>query len=194
LYLIVFAGSLAVDLIPVVGPPAWIVMVFMQMKYDLNVWGVLACGVAGSTLGRYILGVYMPRVAHKILKRQKQDDLEFVGKKLGQSTWRCWGFVMLHTFTPLPTTTLFTAAGIAKLHPAKLLVPFVVGKTISDTMMIFAGRFTARNIEDVLHGMLSAKAVIFSVIGILAIALFLFIDWHQWIQKRKFRLRFKIWK
>src|SRR3954463_16018345 len=107
-YLIVFAGSLAVDLIPVVGPPAWIVMVFMQMKFGLNVWGVLAAGVAGSTVGRYLLGVYMPHIAGKVLKRQKQEDLEFVGKKLGQNTATCWGFVLLHTFTPLPTTTLFT--------------------------------------------------------------------------------------
>ena len=194
MYLIVFAGALAVDLIPVVGPPAWVVMVFMQMKYDLNVWGVLAAGVAGSTLGRYLLGVYMPHVASSILKRQKQEDLAFLGRKLGQSTRRCWAFVLIHTFTPLPTTTLFTAAGIAKIHPAKLLVPFVIGKTTSDMMMIFAGRFTVRNIEQLVHGIFSIKAILASAIGVLALALFLFIDWRRWLQKKEFALRFNIWK
>src|SRR5436190_11938073 len=194
LYLIVFVGSLAVDLIPVIGPPAWIVMVFMQMKYDLNVWGVLAAGVAGSTAGRYLLGVYMPAISRRFIKKQKQEDLAFLGRKLAQNTWRCWSFVLIHTFTPLPTTPLFTAAGIAKVHPAKLLVPFVVGKTVSDTIMIFSGRFAVRNVEEILHGALSVKAAIAAVLGVVAIALFLFIDWHQWIQKKKFRLRFKIWK
>jgi len=194
LYFIVFAGSLAVDLIPVIGPPAWIVMVFMQMKFDLNVWGVLAAGVAGSAAGRYLLGVYMPALSRRLIKRYKQEDLAFLGRKLGQNRWRCWTFVLLHTFTPLPTTPLFTAAGMAKVNPAKLLIPFVIGKSVSDTIMIFSGRFAVRSVEEILHGAFSAKAAIAAVLGVVAIALFLFIDWREWIQRKKFMLRFKIWK
>ena len=42
IYLFVSLGSLAVDLIPVVAPPAWTVMAFLLVKYHLNPWLVLA--------------------------------------------------------------------------------------------------------------------------------------------------------
>src|SRR3954468_11002072 len=41
-YLFVFLASLAVDLIPFFGPPAWVAMVFLMLKFDLNPWLVLA--------------------------------------------------------------------------------------------------------------------------------------------------------
>jgi len=37
-YLVVFLAALAVDLIPIIGPSAWIVMMFLQSKFDLNIW------------------------------------------------------------------------------------------------------------------------------------------------------------
>jgi len=51
IYFAVFGASLAVDLIPFIGPPAWMAMVFFLMKYNLNPWLVLAAGVPGSVLG-----------------------------------------------------------------------------------------------------------------------------------------------
>src|SRR5438105_1211943 len=58
-YLLVFVASLIVDIIPFIGPPAWTVMVFLQLKFHLNIWWVLLAGVSGSTIGRYILTLYI---------------------------------------------------------------------------------------------------------------------------------------
>src|SRR5256885_12621125 len=123
LYLLVFLSALAVDLVPVIGPPAWTVMVFLLMKFDLNPWGVLAAGVPGSALGRFLLSLYIPKVSSKFLKRRKNDDLEFVGKKLAPNNCRTWLFVFIYTLTPLPTTALFTAAGLAKVKPVQIVLP-----------------------------------------------------------------------
>ena len=194
IYLIVFVAALIVDVIPVISPPAWTIMVFMQMKFDLNIWGVLAAGVMGSTVGRYLLQIYMPKFADTIICRHKREDLEFLGKKLGQSTWRCWCVVLLHTFTPLSTSALFTAAGIAKVKPYKLLVPFVIGKSISDGAMILTGRYAAENANELVHSLFSVKAIAAMVISVIAIGLFLFIDWHLLLEKKKLVFRFKIWK
>jgi hypothetical protein len=57
LYVAVFLAALAVDLIPIFGPPAWTAMVFFVMKFDLNPWAVLDVGVPGSALGRYLLSL-----------------------------------------------------------------------------------------------------------------------------------------
>jgi hypothetical protein len=38
IYLLVFLAALAVDTIPVFAPPAWIVLVFLVIKFQLNPW------------------------------------------------------------------------------------------------------------------------------------------------------------
>ena len=44
--------------------------------------------VLGSTIGRYIFSLYIPKVSNKIIKPRKNDELEFVGKNLGAKLWR----------------------------------------------------------------------------------------------------------
>src|SRR5689334_21779484 len=101
MYLGIFLGSLCVDLIPIAAPPAWTVMVFFIIKFDLNPWVALFVGVFGSTLGRYIFSLYIPKVSRKILKNRKEKELEFVGKKLASNLWGAWIFVFLYSLTPL---------------------------------------------------------------------------------------------
>ena len=49
IYLLVFLAALAVDSIPVFAPPAWILLVFLTVKFQLNSWAVIVVGVTGST-------------------------------------------------------------------------------------------------------------------------------------------------
>lgn len=193
-YLAVFLGSLAVDLIPVIGPPAWTLMVFLLMKYDLNPWLVLATGVPGSTLGRYVLSLYIPKVSDKLIKRRKSEELQFVGKKLGQKLWRSWSFVFIYSVLPLSTTALFSAAGIAKISPIQIIPPFFFGKLTSDAVMLFTGRYAAVNTSDLLSGTFSLKSIITALIGLVIIGLLLFLDWRVLLEKKKIAFNFRIWK
>ena len=125
MYLAVFLSALVVDLIPVIAPPAWTIMVFLLVKFHLNPWFVLIVGVTGSTIGRYIFSLYVPHIADKLIKRRKKDELEFMGKKLTQTFWQSWLFVFIYSLTPLSSSALFTAAhrqskGVAN-HPTVLL-------------------------------------------------------------------------
>ena len=194
MYLVVFASALAVDLIPIIGPPAWTVMVLLLIKFDLNPWGVLVAGVPGSALGRYLLSLYIPKISNKFIKRRKNKDLEFVGKKLGQRTWRSWLFVFIYTLTPLSSTALFTAAGVAKIKPVQIIPPFLLGKFISDAVMILTGRYAAGNTKGLIHGTFSVKGIVTAVVGLLVIGAFLFIDWRILLEKKKLKFNFKIWK
>src|SRR4051812_18470558 len=114
-YFFVFAAAFLVDTIPFIGPPAWIVMVFFQVQYELNIWLVLIIGVTGSALGRYVYSLYIPLLSARLITTQKNDDVRFIGQKLNKKGWRVQIFVVLYTLMPLPTTPLFTAAGIARI-------------------------------------------------------------------------------
>ena len=194
MYLAVFAAALGVDLIPVFAPPAWTAMVFFLVKFNLNPWGVLVAGVIGSTLGRYLFSLYIPKVSAKIIKCQKNEELEFVGEKLGGSLWKTWLFVFIYTLTPLSTTALFTAAALAKVKPLHTLPPFFVGKFVSDAIMIVTGSYAATNFKEFVQGIFSPKGIIFLVLGLVMVFGFLFVDWRELLEKKTLKFRFRIWK
>ncbi len=191
---LVFIGSFIVDMLPFFGPPAWTVMVFLQMKLSLNVWAVLVVGVLGSTLGRYFLSKYIPYLSAKIINQNTITDIEFIGKKLGGKGMMIQFFVFLYTLVPLPSTPLFTAAGMAKIKAGNILPAFFIGKFISDMVMVLSGDYVARNAISFSEGFWSWKSITGSAISIVIILLFLFIDWRSLFMHKKFRLKFNIWK
>src|SRR5437588_50228 len=94
-YFFVFIAAFFVDLIPFIGPPAWTVMVFFQVRYGLNIWLVLITGVMGSALGRYVYSLYVPLLSAKIIKPEKNKDVAFIGQKLKEKGWQIQAFVVL---------------------------------------------------------------------------------------------------
>lgn len=194
MYLVVFLSSLAVDTIPFVAPPVWMVMVFLLVKFDLNPWIVLLVGVPGSTLGRYLFGLYVAKFSLKHIKRHTHEEMEYLGKRLGQKLWPSWLFVLIYTLTPLSTTALFTAAAMAKVRPERILPPFFCGKFVSDAVMIFTGSYAVGSLNEIKEHLLSVKGVAFILLGLVIVGAFLFLDWRALLQKRKLAFHFRIWK
>ena len=194
LYLAVFLAALAVDSIPLIAPSAWMVSLLLLVKFHLHPVLVVPLCVTGSTLGRYLMSLYIPRFAGRFIKRHKTDELEFLGKKLSQNLWRSWLFVFIYSVTPLSTTALFTAAGVAKVKPSHTIPPFFCGKFISDAVMILTGLFAAANFTELVHGSYSPKAIVTLGVGGVVIGGLLFLDWRTLLQKKKVTFNFRIWK
>ncbi len=193
-YLLVFIGSFLFDVVPIPLPPAFTLMVAMQMMFDLNIWVVVVVGVAGSIAGRYILAWYIPKVAGKIFKAAKNEDVEYLGQKLKEKGWKSHLAILTYSLLPLPTTPLFIAGGMAKMKPYYIIPAFLVGKSISDFAAVTLGKYAAENMSEVLHGMVSWKFIAGFALTLLLIAALLFIDWRTLLQHKKFQLKFKIWK
>ena len=193
-YVYVLLSAFLVDVVPFFGPPAWTVMVFFQMKYHLNIWLVLVIGVIGSTAGRYILSKYIRLLSSRMITDKKNEDIKFIGSKLDNNGWKVQAFVLLYTLMPLPSTPLFTASGMAKIKTIRILPAFFVGKFTSDMAMVLTGDYVAKNATNIASGMLSWKSITGTALGIVIIAIFLFIDWRVLLQQKKFRLNIHIWK
>ena len=193
-YLLVFIGAFLCDIVPFPFPPAFTIMVFLQIKFHLHIWAVVGIGVAGSVLGRYLLTLYIPLLAGKIFNPAKNEDVQYLGKKLKEKGWKSQLSVLVYSLMPLPTTPLFVAAGMAKMKPWYIIPAFFVGKFTSDTIAVFSGKFAAENTAQLLHGAVSWKSILGLVVGFLLIAALLFIDWRSLLQDKKFKLKFQIWK
>jgi membrane protein YqaA with SNARE-associated domain len=194
LFLAAFAAALLVDTVPVFAPPAWTILAFIIIKWNANPWGIIAAGAAGSVIGRYILTLYMPHVSAKIFRPRENDNISFLGKRLGSRFWHANAFVLLYAISPLSTTALFTAAGMAHVNPWNILPGFAVGKFLGDAWVVFAGKVTAEKATDLMHGKVSWQAGLTAGVGLLLISGVLFIDWRQVFEHKKLRLNFAIWK
>jgi membrane protein YqaA with SNARE-associated domain len=193
-YLGVFLASLAVDCVPFFAPPAWTVMVFFVAKFDLAPWPVAAIGAAGSTIGRFLLSRVIPVATMKVFNKKEHENIEFLGKKLGGKPRPAFIFTLLYSLTPLSTTALFTAAGIARVKPGPILVAFFIGKFISDAVMILAGKNAVTGIKDLFKGQADPKSVVFLALGLLMVAALLFVDWRELLQRKRLRLDFHVLK
>jgi len=193
-YLLVFIGSLFFDIVPVPFPPAFTIMIFLQIMFDLNIWGVITIGVAGSILGRYILTLYIPLLAGRIFKRSKTEDVEFLGKKMKEKGWKSQVLIIAYSLLPLPTTPLFLAAGMAKIKPLYIIPAFFIGKFTSDAIIVNIGKYAAEHTQSILEEALSWKSIISLLVGLFLICILLFVDWRSLIQKKKLQMKFMIWK
>ena len=193
-YVLVFLGAFLFDVVPFPFPPAFTIMVFLQILFDLNIWLVITVGVAGSILGRYILTLYIPLIAGKIFKPSKNEDVQYLGKILKRKGWKSQIVIIAYSLLPLPTTPLFVAAGMANLKPIYIIPAFFVGKFTSDTVLVLLGKYGTENAESILHGAISWQSILGLVLGLFFISALLFIDWRTLIQTKKFNLNFRIWK
>jgi membrane protein DedA with SNARE-associated domain len=193
-YLLVFIGAFFFDVVPFPFPPAFTIMVFLQIVFDLNIWLVIAIGVAGSILGRYVLTLYIPFIAGKIFNPEKNEDVQYLGSVLQQNGWRSQMVIIAYSLLPLPTTPLFVAAGMAKMKPIYIIPAFFVGKFTSDTILVHLGKYGTENVEKMLEGIFSWQSFLSLAVGLLLISALLFIDWRTLIQTKVFKVNFKIWK
>lgn len=193
-YLLVFAGALLFDVVPFPFPPAFTIMVFLQIMFGLNIWLVIVIGVAGSILGRYILTLYIPLLAGSIFKRSKNEDVQFLGKKMKESGWSSQLVIVAYSLLPLPTTPLFVAGGMAKTKALYIIPAFFVGKFTSDAITVHLGKYASEHVSTITAEALSWKSLSSLVVGSLLLCALLFVDWRVLIQRQKFELKFKIWK
>src|ERR1035438_1554314 len=165
-YLLVFIGAFLFDVVPFPFPPAFTIMIFLQIMFDLNIWWVIVIGVSGAILGRYILTLYIPFLAGKIFKRTKNEDVEFLGNKMKEKGWRSQMVIIAYSLLPLPTTPLFLAGGMAKLKPLYIIPAFFIGKFISDAVTVHLGKYASEHTKSILEQAFSWKSITSLVAGL----------------------------
>jgi hypothetical protein len=193
LYLLAFLSAVVVDSIPIFAPPAWPVLTFFVIYYDLNPFLVILLGVTGTTIGRLILTTYMPWIGHRLVNHWEADNLSFLGERLSESRVSSFVFVFVYSLTPLSTTALFTAAGMARVSPFCLLPPFFLGKLISYSVLILSAQYVATDVSTIFSGVVSWQSIVFAIIALALLLATLFIDWRELILCKHLRLRFAIW-
>jgi len=193
-YLLVFLGAFLFDITPFPFAPAFTIMVFLQIVFNLNVWWVIVIGVAGSTLGRYLLLLYTPLLSTKYLKKSKNEDIQFLGEKMNENRWKGILVVLAYSLLPLPTTPLFLGAGISRMKAIYIIPPFLVGKFTSDSILLHLGEYVSQNTESIFENLYSWESIFSLFLGFLMIFCLFFINWRKLVKTKKLELDFRIFQ
>jgi membrane protein DedA with SNARE-associated domain len=193
-YLLVFLGAFLFDITPFPFAPAFTIMVFLQIVFNLNVWWVIVIGVAGSTLGRYLLLLYTPLLSTKYLKKSKNEDIQFLGEKMNENRWKGILVVLAYSLLPLPTTPLFLGAGISRMKAIYIIPPFLVGKFTSDSILLHLGEYVSQNTENIFENLYSWESIFSLFLGFLMIFCLFFINWRKLVKTKKLELDFRIFQ
>ena len=193
-YVLVFLGAFLFDVVPFPFPPAFTIMLTLQITFHLDIWFVIVIGVAGSVLGRFVLTQYIPHIAKRFFTVAKNEDVQFLGKKMKENKWKGQAFVLAYSLLPLPTTPLFLAAGIARISAWYVIPAFLAGKFTSDTIALHIGKYASENVGDIISASFSWESISSIMIGAIMLFGLLFIDWRSLIQHKKLLLKFRIWR
>lgn len=194
-YGLVFGASVLVDCIPVFAPPAWMLMMLIMLKFDLNPYIVATVGTTGTVLGRYVFSTFIiPWMGSKTLGKEKEEDLKFLGEQLSQKGFWTFFFIFIYSVLPLSTTALFTAAGLAKVRKRFVLPPFFLGNLFGDGALLISGKYAIHNFKDMYRGSLETKSILLMVLSLGLVLMFLFVDWRELIQNKKLKLKWRFWQ
>lgn len=192
-YLLLAGIIMLVNLLPAFAPPTWAILVVFITQNQLSVPLVILCGVVAATLGRWILSNYTSWLARHTFNANQEQNLAYLGQRLGNTKTANFLFITLYCLTPLSSAALFIAAGMINMNRGVLLGGFFLGRLVSYSVLVTAASTLATNLQDITEpGGITVLGVIFSILAVAALALFVCIDWRVLMEKKKLQFQWKI--
>jgi membrane protein YqaA with SNARE-associated domain len=191
-HLLVISGVvLAINLLPAFAPPTWAVLVYFQITYRLPIAPVALVGAFSATVGRYGLAIASRSLGTR-LPRRRRENLEALGTTLSSNRGMLASLV-LFALSPLPSNTLFEAAGLARVRLAPLLAAFCAGRVVSYTVYMAAASKVEGGIRDIISGgITSTRSIVLGLLGVVGLVALVLIDWidvidraRAWLARRR---------
>jgi membrane protein YqaA with SNARE-associated domain len=194
IYLTLLLLVILVNVLPAFAPPTWSLLVFFLVRYNLSITTIVAIGVLGATLGRFLLSCYINWFSQQVFNKKQEANLRYLGKRIGKTPKSNIIFTFIYALTPLSSTALFVAAGIARVRIQYVLLGFFFGRVISYTLLALSTEALVVNVNELFKGVITWQSVLSSLLGLAILLLFIFIDWKELLEKKKIKLNFNIWR
>jgi len=182
-----------VNISPILMPPNWLILSsFYAFDDSMNIAVLAVVGATASTAGRFVLKQLVSKFKNH--SNNNTSNLTVIGDYLNKKKY---GYVIssfVFAVTPLPDNILFVAYGLIKAKSIGMYVGFWFGKLLAFYVMLTISPailipFT-RLFEDRLVGILLADGL-----GIIAIIIFVAIDWNILLNKKQLRLvKPRLWR
>lgn len=182
----VFLASivLGINVIPAFMPPTWMVLAFFVTKYDLQLMPVILIGASCAALGRIILANLSSNFFSKLLPKKYQSNYEGIGEYLNKHKHVTIPLVVAYAFLPIPSNSVFIAAGLAKMKIKLLAASFFAGRLISYTFWVSLTQKLSDNLADIFSSSFSrVGSIVIQIAGLVVIYLLGTIAWKKILKK-----------
>jgi hypothetical protein len=175
----VFFLIFAMNIVPVLMPPTWIVLstVYFLFPQEFSLIPLVILGAFASTLGRVIL-CRIGTLSRRIMSDERRRSMDTAGKALKSTKYG--GFVMtfLYALSPLPSNAYFLTMGTMKCHFFSIFLGFWLGRLVSYSITTAAANTLFTSLSAVFTNQLFAVALLDSL-AMASMIVFLFIDWEK---------------
>jgi len=178
-YLLLALIVFGVALIPMFGPPVWIVLVFAKFRWNLNPVALVAIGASVAAGGRYSIARGAAKLQGFVPKRA-QENLEAAHELLMGHRKGIFALLAVFVISPLPSGQIFIAAGLLRMQLWLVTTAYFFGRIISFSLYVGAATVAEYSVGDILNKMwgkpwVTALQVVLAV-GIVALP---FIPWKH---------------
>lgn len=176
MYLGVTFTAFVVNTIPAFAPPTWIVLCMLKInRLELNSLLVAFFGVIGSVAGRFVMYQYSAMLGKHIPQKQA-ENIGYFRRLLERKKVGPFIATFIYALSPLPSNFLFIALGISRVKLLPVIAGFAAGRFISYAFLVHASSVAYTFAEG--FGMQNLRYIA-DIIGLLAAASVVFIDWKK---------------
>jgi hypothetical protein len=176
--------AFAINLVPAFMPSTWMVLAFFYLRFDLPLFPLTVSGAVASGAGRYFLARGSGALKHRFFQR-RASDIDALGDVLARHRNYVVVIVFLYALLlPLPTNTLFVAAGLAGVPLLWMVAGFWAARMIADTFWVWTASAAFDTLGDLFAGAVTSwPAALLQAAGIGLIVVFYRLPWGKWLER-----------
>jgi hypothetical protein len=182
--LVVAAAVFGVNVLPALGPPTWSVLAYFRITDGTPIWALVVVGTLAAAAGRYVLAVGF-REFGSHLPARRRENLAALGATLS-GTRGLLATATLFMVSPVPSNTLFEAAGLARVPLVPLLAAFGAGRLVSYSISLVSVSAAQGRVREVIAGGVnSPKAIALGLLGLGSLVVLVRVDWISVIDRAR---------
>ena len=181
----VFFLIFAMNIVPVLMPPTWIVLstLYFLFPQQFSLIPLVVLGAFASTLGRVVL-CRIGTLSRCIMSDERKRSMDAAGRALKSTKYGGLVMTFIYALSPLPSNAYFLTMGTMKCHFFSIFLGFWLGRLVSYSITTAA----ANTVFTSLTAVFTSQILVVALLDSLALGLmivFLFIDWEKLFHERR---------
>ena len=154
----------------------------LSAKGEMNFWAAVAAGTAGSLIGAIVLYAvgYLAREAGVRSLVARYGKFLFISEKdldRAAEWFERYGeaIIFFGRLIPLVRSIISVPAGYTRMNPVRFIIYTILGTTLWNLILAYAGRLLGENWEEILAFMETYQ---YATLAVIAIAVVSFVTWR----------------
>jgi len=178
--LLAYGIALVINMIPAFMPSTWMVLAFFHIQFDLPILPLTLGGALFSGFGRIVLARASSLYTRYVRKRDK--ELDEIKTYLDRRRNRVGLAMFLYCLLPLPTNSLFVAAGMIEVSMVQAMIGFWAGRAIADTFYVWSTSKAFGSFGGVFEDYYQDwQAIALQLLWLAGALVLLVVPWPRWV-------------